>query len=213
AGADDSCGDRAGSWSGGATTVGAGAQVQGRAGDIWQHETPARFDEFNFTAAELLALKAVARVHGTYYQGAVTFDTVHRIPHGLIFVDTVSGRPITDATPESDLARVTVGDGAPLDPGGSFRGWVIVNGSLSLTGNITLRGLAYAADRFSQTGAARLLGAAMAGHARTSIPSLVDARPTAGPALTWSCETGRTGGGTIPQRWLVKPGSYRETAG
>ena len=34
-----------------------------------------------------------------------------------------------------------------------------------------------------------------------------------GAALTWSCETGRTGGGTIPQRWLVKPGSYREAAG
>ena len=220
--ADGSCGDRAGTWAAGATTIGAGAQVQGRTGDlaipnepadIHEHQAPAAFDDLAFAAAELQALKAIARVQGTYYQGGVTFDATRRIPDGLIFVDTVSGRPITDATPAGDLASVSIGDGAPLGPGGSFRGWVIVNGSLSLTGSITLQGLAYAADRLSQTGAARLVGAAMAGHVRSSSPSLVDARPSGGSAVSWSCEAGRAGGGRIPQRWLVKPGSYREAAG
>ncbi len=222
AGADGGCGDRAGTWSAGTTIVGAGARVQGRSGDpaipneaadIQQHQAAPVFDEVGFSPAELQALKAVARVRGTYYQGAVTFDASRRMPDGLIFVDTVSGQPITDATPAGDLATVSIGEGAAAGPGGSFRGWVVVNGSLTVAGSITLQGFAYAADRLTQTGAARLVGAAMAGHVRSPAPSLVDARPATGAALVWSCETGRTGGGKIPQRWIVKPGTYREAAG
>jgi hypothetical protein len=219
--ADGSCGDRAGTWSSGLTTLGAGAQIQGRTGDtaipneptdIRQQQPAGVFDNLAFSAAELQALKALARVRGTYYQGAVTFDASRRIPDGVIFVDTISGRPITDATPDADLAAVSIGDGA-AGPGGSFRGWVIVNGSLSVAGDVTLEGLTYVADRLSQTGEARLVGVAMAGHVRSTAPSLVDARPTGNAALVWNCEVGRTGGGRIPQRWMVKPGSYREAAG
>jgi len=220
--ADGVCGDRAGAWSSGATAIGAGAQIHGRTGDAMvpnettdslQQQPPSVFDELAFTTAELQALKAVARVRGTYYRGMVTFDAARRIPDGLIFVDTVSGRPIDDSTPEGDLAAVSIGEGAPVGPGRSFRGWIIANGSLALAGDVTVEGLVYAADRFSQTGAARLVGAAMAGHVRSTAPSVVDARPADGPGLVWSCEAGRTGGGKIPQGWLVKPGSYREAAG
>ena len=219
--ADGSCGDRAGTWSSGVTTAAAGAQIHGRSGDtaipneptdIRQEQPVGVFDELAFSAAELLALKAVARVRGTYYQGAVTFDAARRIPDGVIFVDTGSGQPITDATPGGDLATVTIGDGA-AGPGGVFRGWIIVNGSLSIAGDVTLRGLTYVADRLSQTGVARLVGATMVGHVRTASPSLVDARPAGDAAVAWSCEEGRTGGGLIPSRWMVKPGSYREVAG
>ena len=219
--ADGSCGDRAGTWSSGVTTAAAGAQIHGRSGDtaipneptdIRQEQPVGVFDELAFSAAELLALKAVARVRGTYYQGAVTFDAARRIPDGVIFVDTGSGQPITDATPSGDLATVTIGDGA-AGPGGVFRGWIIVNGSLSIAGDVTLRGLTYVADRLSQTGVARLVGATMVGHVRTATPSLVDARPAGDAAVAWSCEEGRTGGGLIPSRWMVKPGSYREVAG
>lgn len=218
---DGSCGDRAGTWSSGVTTTAAGAQIHGRSGDtaipneptdIRQEQPVGVFDDLAFSAPELLALKAVARVRGTYYQGAVTFDAARRIPDGVIFVDTGSGQPITDATPASDLATVTIGDGA-AGPGGVFRGWIIVNGSLSIAGDVTLRGLTYVADRLSQTGVARLVGATMVGHVRTATPSLVDARPAGDAAVAWSCEEGRTGGGLIPSRWMVKPGSYREVAG
>lgn len=221
ASADSSCGDRAGTWSSGVTTAGAGAQVLGRGGDaampneptdMTQAQPVGGFDALAFSEAELQALKAVARVRGTYYQGGVTFDASRRIPDGVVFVDTGSGQPITDATPATDLAAVTIGEGA-AGPGGSFRGWLIVNGSLSIGGDVTIQGLAYAADRFSQTGAARVMGAAMAGHVRSTAPSLVDSRPAGDAALVWSCEAGRTGGGLIPQRWMVKPGSYREVAG
>jgi len=219
--ADGSCGDRAGTWSTGVTTLGAGAQVHGRSGDtaianeptdLRQEQPAGGFDSLAFSAAELQALKAVARVRGTYYQGATTFDASRRITDGVIFVDTTSGQPITDATADGDLASVSIGDGA-AGPGGTFRGWIVVNGSLSVSGDITLQGLTYVADRLSQTGGARLVGAAMAGHVRSTAPSLISARPPGDAALAWSCEAGRTGGGRIPQRWMVKPGSYREAAG
>jgi len=222
AGGDDSCGSQAGTWSSGTTTLGAGSQVRARDGgstipsgdaDVRQGQRVEVFDELTFGDSELSALKALARARGTYYQGHVSFDAKRPIPDGLIYVDTVSGRPVTDATPDADLAVVSLGEGASADPSGVLRGWIIVNGSLAIGGNVVLEGLAFAADRFSQTGVARILGAAMAGHARSTMPSLIEARPTTGPALASSCEAGRTGGGVIQQQWIVKPGTYREAAG
>jgi hypothetical protein len=219
---DGSCGSVAGTWSSGVTTLGAGSRVLGRSDDpaippeatgVSQLQPTTPFEERAFRAAELSALKAVARARGTYYRGTVTFDAARPIPDGLIFVDTVSGQPVTDGTPDGDLANLTVGDGAGTGHGGSFRGWIVVNGSASITGDVAIDGLVYATDRFSHTGSAQLVGAAMAGHVRTAAPSLLDARPAGGAALVWNCEAGRTGGHTIPQRWLVKPGSYREAAG
>jgi hypothetical protein len=186
--------------------------VPNQPADARQLQPTGPFDEAAFTPAELGALKAVARVRGTYYQGAMAFDAARPVPDGLVFVDTVSGQPITEATPDADLAAVSIGDGAGTGPGGSFRGWLVVNGSLSIAGSIALEGLVYAADRLSQTGAVRLIGAAAAGHVRSTLPSLLDARPAGGAALVWNCEVGRTGSRIIPQRWMVKPGSYREAA-
>ena len=215
-----SCGSVAGTWSTGATTIGPGSQVQGNTGtetifnepavDFLEHQNPDTFDERSFTAMELNALKAVARARGTYFQGSASFDTTRRLPDGLVFVDTVDGRPITVDTPATALATVSIGDGAGRGPGGVFRGWIVARGSVSLSGSAAIEGLVYAADRFTQTGGARLTGAAMAGHVRSATPSLVDARPANGAALIARCETGQTGAGKLPQRWLVKPGSYRE---
>jgi hypothetical protein len=222
ASADGACGAAAGTWSSGATTLADGSQVRGRTGDpavpnepedALQHQATGPFDDGAFSPAELDAMKAVARVRGTYYQGAVTFDAARRLPDGLVFVDTASGQPITGSSPPDDLAAVDIGAGAGTGPAGTFRGWIIANGSVSVGGNVTLEGLVYAADRLSQTGEARLVGVAMAGHVRSTAPSVVDARPEGGVAVAGSCEAGRTGGGVLPRRWLVKPGSYRELAG
>lgn len=218
---DGSCGSASGTWSSGATAIGAGSLVRGHGTDpqvpngntdVSQLQAPEVFDALTFDASEISAFKALARARGSYYQGSITFDATRRMPNGLIFVDTASGQPISPATPATDLASVSVRDGAAMDPSGRIRGWIVVNGSLSLEGDLTLEGLAFAADRFSQSGSARIHGGAIAGHVRSTAPSVVDARPSSGPALTWSCVAGKTGGGSIPQRWMVKPGSYREAA-
>ena len=216
---DGSCGSAAGTWSSGATALGPGSQVRGRGGDpmapngaadLRQAQDPGLFDALTFDAAEMSAFKALARARGTYYQGAVTFDSTRPISDGLVFVDTVSGQPVSPATPAADLAAVRVRDGAATDPNRIVRGWIVVNGSLAIEGDLTLQGLAFAADRFSQSGTSQIRGAAVAGHVRSTTPSLIEARPGAAPALTWSCETAKAGGGSIPQRWMVKPGTYRE---
>ena len=217
-----SCEPVAGTWSTGSTTLEPGSQVRGSAGavatpnepsvDFAEHQSPDLFDQRSFTPAELNALKAVARARGAYFRGSATFDTTRPLPDGLVFVDTVGGRPITADTPVTELATVSIGDGAGSGPGGVFRGWIVANGSVSISGSAAVEGLVYAADRFSQTGGARLTGAAMAGHVRSTTPSLVDARPVSGAALIGRCEAGQTGGGKLPQRWLVKPGTYREAA-
>ena len=221
ASADGSCGSAAGTWSSGATTLGPGSQVRGRGGDpiapngvadFRQAQDPGVFDALTFDTAEMSAFKALARARGTYYQGAVTFDATRPIPDGLVFVDTVSGQPIAPATPAADLASVSVRDGAAADPNRLVRGWIVVNGSLAIEGDLTLQGLAFAADRFTQSGTAQIQGAAIAGHVRSATPSVIEARPGSAPALTWNCEAGKTGGGSIAQRWMVKPGSYREAA-
>jgi len=220
---DGSCGPMAGTWSTGVTSLGMASQVMANTGstaisneptvDFLERQAPDLFDNWALTAAELDALKAVARVQGTYFQGRAAFDANRQLPDGLIFVDTVSGQPITAGTLADDLAAVSVGSGAGAGPGDVFRGWIVANGSVSISGAVAVEGFVYAADRFSQSGTARLAGAAMAGHVRTTAPSLVDARPAGGAAMAWVCETGRTGGGKGPQRGMVKPGSYRESAG
>jgi hypothetical protein len=216
---DGSCGSAAGTWSSGTTSFGPASQVRGRGGDPMapngavdarQAQDPAVFDALTFDAAEMNAFKALARARGTYYRGPITFDATRKIPDGLVFVDTVSGQPISPTTPAADLASVSVRDGAAIDPNRLIRGWIVVNGSLAIDGNLTLQGLAFAADRFSQSGSAQIRGAAVAGHVRSATPSLIEALPGSAPAVTWSCEAGKTGGGSIPQRWMVKPGSYRE---
>ncbi len=213
---DASCGSPAGTWSSGITTLGTGSQVRGLSGspsgtaDVRQAQDPASFDAIVFDSAELSALKALARARGTYYRGSVTFDSTRPLPGGLVFIDTASGQAISPATPDTDLAAVTIRDGAAPSPDGRLRGWIVVNGSLALEGEVVLEGLAFAADRFTQSGRAQIRGAALAGHIRSTSPSLIEARPEAAPALARNCETARTGGGSIPQRWLIKPGTYRE---
>jgi hypothetical protein len=218
---DGSCGDRAGTWSTGTTIVGPGSRVQGRDAtpaipnqdtDVRQGQPVGDYDGRAFSTEDLSALRAVARARGTYYRGPVSFDAAQPLPDGLIFVDTLSGNAVTDATPDADLAAVAIRDGA-IRAGRSFRGWIVVNGSIFIEGGGVLEGLAYAADRISQTGASRFVGALMAGHVRTTTPSLIDARPEGAAAVVWNCEAGRSGGGSIPQRWILKPGSYREAAG
>jgi hypothetical protein len=151
AGGDGPCRSQAGTSSSGTTTLGAGSQVRAGDGgstipsgdaDVQQGQRVEVFDELTFGASELSALKALARARGTYYQGHVSFDAKRPIPDGLIYVDTVSGRPVTDATPDADLAVVSLGKGASADPGGILRGWIIVNGSLSIGGEVVLEGLA-----------------------------------------------------------------------
>ncbi len=224
--ADASCGSKAGSVSLGATTVGSGtAAVYGQDGnnvknqdtDAPQNQPESTFDTVGYSNAELNMLKALARATGTYYRGAVAFDSSRRIPNGIVYVDTVSGGNIDAAgpgtTPASDFASVSIGDEAPADPGGAFSGWLIVAGSLSISGSFQMRGLVYVLGDLSHAGAGQIEGAVITRNLRAAADGPPGATLGGAARITYSCGQARTGGGQVPGGFLLKPGAYKEVAG
>jgi hypothetical protein len=215
---DARCGARAAALSPAAIATSAPAAAWGADGNATPNEATdvvagaplAAFAPHALTDAELATMRAHARARGTYYRGEIRFSSDLRLPNGLVFVDTVSGNPITGATPDADLALVTIEGNAAADPSGVFSGWIVVNGSLDIRGEFQMRGLVYAQVDLSYagTGGGQIVGAAMSRNGRAGSAS----RATGG-AIRYDCEQARTGGGAIPQTWTIKPGSYREMAG
>lgn len=209
--ADRRCGGKRGAWSSGKVTVASSAKILGadgndapnEAGDYVQAQPADAALAWMFTEADLVALKRLARSRGSYYRGSVVFDLMHPAPEGLVFVDTLSGAPITDAMPSAELARAEI-------RGGAFRGWLIVAGSLEISGEARVRGLAYAQDGFAYRGAkpGGIDGQVVAAGVRGGSASLSN---TGGDsALTFDCAAAAGGDGTVPKGWMLKAGSYRE---
>jgi hypothetical protein len=208
---DARCGGKRGAWSSGVVSVAPTAKVWGadgndtpnEAGDYAQAQPADAALAWNFTDADLLALKRLARARGHYYRGSVLFDTSRPAPQGLVFVDTAIGAPITDATPLADLARVEL-------RGGAFLGWLVVAGSIEISSDARVRGLVYAQDGFAYRGATPggIEGQVVAAGVRGGSGSL--SRTGVGPALTFDCAAASGGDGTVPRGWMLKAGSYRE---
>ena len=200
---DVRCGGKSGAWASGSVSVAASAKVAGAEGDYQQGQPAEAALPWLFDTADLRALRRIARARGTYYRGAVVFDASHPAPTGLVFVDTVSGGDL-DATMSSDEA------GRAEIRGGSFQGWLVVAGSLAVSGDARIRGLAYAQDGFAYDGTALggIEGQVVAAGVRGG-GALFSRRGDA-PALAFDCAAARDGDGTVPAVWRVKPGSYRE---
>ena len=209
--ADVRCGGgKMGAWSSGAATLAPTARVLGsdgndvpnEAGDYQQSQSAGTAGAWTFEAADLLALKRLARMRGSYYQGAVVFDSSNPAPEGLVFVDTSTGVAVTATTPADQLARVEI-------RGGAFKGWLVVAGTLEISGDARIRGLAYALDGFAYRGEAPggIEGQVVATGLRGGSASF--SRMGSGSALTFDCAAARDGDGTVPAGWRVKAGSYR----
>ena len=209
--ADTSCGGKRGAWSSGEVTVASSAKIWGadgndapnEAGDYAQAQPADAALAWIFTNADLVALKRLARARGGYYRGSVVFDPSRPAPQGLVFVDTLSGAPVTDAMPAAELARAEL-------RGGAFSGWLIVAGSLEISGDARVRGLAYAQDGFAYRGATPggIEGQIVATGVRGGSASL--SRTGGGSALTFDCAAAAGGDGTVPRGWMLKAGSYHE---
>src|SRR5207249_3186947 len=187
---DTTCGAKLGAWTSGTVVMGRGAEIWGadgnalsnQAGDIAQGQPAEGAEAWAFTNGEFAALRRLAQSRGTYYRGSVAFDGASMPRDGLVFVDTLSGAPISAATPETDLARVVMGGGA-----GVFRGWMIVSGTLEISGDARLRGLAYALDGFAYRGEAPggVEGQVVARGLRGGV-TLIE-RTGDGPAIRFDC--------------------------
>jgi len=226
---DDSCGPKVGTLARGETSLeGAAADIRGAGGDGSAHNRitdaaggpiPAApgdvvknasgevFDAFSLSDADLGALRAFAKARGTYLQGAVRFGEGNRMPDGIIVVDALGGG--------GGLASVTIDAGAPADPSGVWRGWLIVDGSLEVDSAVQLRGFVYTQSIFDAraAGAVGLSGALVSRNIRDLPTAALVAGPTADLSIVYNCRDALTGAGKIPDRWSVKRGSYREVSG
>ncbi|HTY78810.1 MAG TPA: pilus assembly PilX N-terminal domain-containing protein [Candidatus Bathyarchaeia archaeon] len=197
------CGAKTAAWSSGAVSVAASARVAGADADYRQAQPADAAAAWRFDAADLAALKRIARAQGTYYQGTVVFDASRPAPRGLVFVDTAGGIDLGAATPPDEAGRVEM-------RGGSFQGWLVVAGSIEVSGDARIRGMAYAQDAFTYRGTAPggIEGQVVATGIRGGAALL--ARSGDDSALTFDCAAARDGDGTVPAGWRVKAGSYRE---
>lgn len=170
--------------------------------------SPETFDGFLLTDSDMAMLKAMAKAQGTYLQGSQTFDSPP--PNGIVFIDTPSGNPFTSSSPSSDIIQVDVHGNWSQ----GWSGWLIVAGSVRLSGNITMTGLLYAQNDVTLhgTGSGGFTGAVISTNRMDTTSSRVnDDTLTIGNApITYNCPAVRDGGGTISQKWFTKPGTFRE---
>ena len=229
---DTSCGNKYATYTSGCTALGSGScggspgggsyslkgavdgnNTANETTDYQQNQGTSAFTPFTFTSSDMNSLKAISKANGTYYQGDQTFNSSNKMPNGIVFVDTVSGNNPTSSTSSSDLPTVSI-HGNPFvgtSGDGIFKGWLIVNGSLSISGNMELRGLVYSANDFSYngTGTGAIKGLVISQNLLDTSATSIDTSTSGNSTIQLDCDSVK-GGGYVPQGWYVKPGSYAE---
>ena len=228
---DTSCGSKKGTYTSSETERQGSAEIKGADGnatandptDFVENADPASFDGFTFTAPALKKLRELARRNGTYfgpgfpngtaspspYTGAVTFNSDNQVRDGIVFVDTTTGEDMTAATPAGQLASVSI-HGNPF-ASGTFTGWLIVNGSLNISGNMQIDGMVYVLNDFTYngTGTGRISGLAISQNLKDVSATTIDSETGGQSKVIFDCENAR-GGGQAPAGYTLKAGTYRE---
>jgi hypothetical protein len=239
---DTTCGEKWGTWSTtvkdssgttispGNTTLGSGSpRVYGskdenntpnQSTDMAKFQSSADFDQRKLTNSSLDLLKAYAKSKGTYYRGAVTFNSTNKLPdcppNGcIVFVDTVSGQNIPPGTTtSSDFASAAVNGAASVNPAG-FKGWLVVNGSLSISGSFTMQGLIYAVNDISYVATGgQIRGQMISANILDTIATVIDTSASGAASLVYNCAatTDPISGGVTPPGFIVKAGTYKEVS-
>jgi hypothetical protein len=167
------------------------------------------FTDFLFSDADMVMLKALAKANGTYYQGNQAWTSPP--PNGIIFVDTPSGNLLSSNSPSSDLITVDIHGNWSQ----GWNGWLVVAGTIAISGNTTLNGLIYAQNDVDLHGAGggSITGAVISTNRIDSQSTNVDTEDVGNAPISYNCRRVRDGGGFIPQGWFVKPGTYRDVDG
>jgi Tfp pilus assembly protein PilX len=165
------------------------------------------------TDSDMATLKALAKASGPghYFNNGDQNWTSPPL-NGLIFVDTPSGNPLTVNSPDSDKIEVQISGNWQST---IWSGWLVVAGSVRIDGNVTMKGLIYAQNdaTLHATGTGAIEGAVISTNRVDSMSTTVDSVDIGNSPINYNCPFVRSGGGNLSQGWLVKPGSYRETAG
>jgi Tfp pilus assembly protein PilX len=177
---------------------------------ILQNQPNSNFTNFLFSDADINTLKALAKANGTYYQGSQTWTSPP--PNGIIVVDTPSGNPLTNSSPSSDLITVDIHGNWGAS---GWTGWLVVAGSIHVSGNVTMSGLIYAQNDIDLHGAGggSLTGAIVSTNRVDTSSTNVDTDDVGNAPITYNCPVVQNGGGAVPVNWFLKPGTFREVAG
>jgi len=242
---DLTCGNKKGSVTAGRTDISGSASIKGADGnsidnqlgsDYLQNQTdPNLFNGITLDAGNFKLLRELAKKNGTYfgpgypngtaagspaYTGSVSFSSSNKVKDGIVFVDTVSGTDIPttqSAQNAADFAALDI-HGNPF-VSGDFTGWIVVNGSLSISGNMAIKGLVYAVNdlTYNGTGTGEIRGLAISQNIRdtteTAISTLVDpdSTTTGNSRVKFNYSYTRSWQ-FIPQNLRLQAGTYREVS-
>jgi hypothetical protein len=246
---DTSCGNKLGVVSVGGLTESGSASIKGAVDgnsvpnqptDYQQNAPPYTFDSMTLSAKNFKTLRALAKLNGTYfgpgypngtaasspaYTGSVQFSASNQVANGIVFIDTVSGQDIpTDIAQQnpSDFANVDINGNPFIGDQASpnqFKGWIVVNGSLAISGNMKINGLVYVVNdlTYNGTGTGEINGLAISQNIRdtteTAISTVVDpdATTVGNSRVKFNCKNTRSWA-FIPQNFRLLPGTYREVS-
>jgi len=212
--------------------------IANQASDYLQNQIdPNLFNGITLDAGNFKLLRALAKKNGTYfgpgypngtaagspaYTGSTTFNSSNKVKNGIVFVDTVSGTDIpTDllAQTPSDFASVSISgnpfQGNPVIPGDdAFAGWIIVNGTLNISGNMKINGLVYAVNDliYNGTGTGEIVGLAISQNIRDTSATAIssdDSVAAGNSRIKFNCSNLNPPPGA-PIGFAIVPGTYRE---
>jgi hypothetical protein len=206
---DPACGgnNKWGTFTEGLTSTNGNPSVTGGAGGIAQNQGSTPFNGFLFKDGVLNALKDLARRNGTYfgpgysgnvdsngkatagtYTGNVTFNSSNRVANGVVFIDTLDGQNIDpNGTNTSMLANLDI-HGNPF-VASTFQGYLIINGSLQISGNMRIDGLVYAVNDFTYngTGTGAINGLAVSANFRDTSATSIDSESGGNSRVNFNC--------------------------
>jgi Tfp pilus assembly protein PilX len=159
--------------------------------------------------ADTATLKAMAMAQGTYYKGNPPWNGGVPPKNGIIFVDTTDGSVLTNSTPTANIPTVTI------HGNGTWSGWLVVAGSLDISGNIQMSGLIYAQNdaTLHGIGTGQIQGAIITTNRIDTSSTNIDSTDTGQAPVVYNCPAVRNGGGVLSQNWFVMPGTYRDVSG
>ncbi|MBI1726603.1 MAG: hypothetical protein HYR50_05000 [Candidatus Rokubacteria bacterium] len=129
----------------------------------------------------------------------------------------MSGQNITPTTPSSDFASLNINGNAAASDDGIFRGWIIVNGSADISGNMEIHGFLYVVNDLSYrgTGTGRIVGGVISHNIRDTSTTSIDSQTTGNSTIIYNCAYAKNGdnGLSLSQSFNLKSGTYREVPG
>jgi Tfp pilus assembly protein PilX len=230
---DPNCGgnNKYGTFTEGQTSTNGSPSITGGAGGVAQNQGSTPFTGFLFRNPTIDALKELAKRNGTYFgpgfsgttdgqgkaqagtwTGSLSFNSANKVADGVVFIDTTDGLNVDPSgTNTSTLSSVDI-HGNPF-VAGNFTGYLIVNGSLQISGNMQINGLVYAVNDFSYngTGTGAINGLAVSANIRDTSATSIDSDSTGNSRVNFNCANVAQPP-FVGHAFKLVPGTYREVS-